>query len=320
MYYVSEDAVKAHVTQGDVTAAVAEAFIALAKGEASNFPVVRETLGYADAIFGFKSGFDRSGPTLGVKAGGLWPGNRARGIANHQSTIVLFDPETGGPHALVRGTYLTALRTAAASALSIRRLARADAETLGLLGAGGQGWFQAAAALKERAFKRVLIADKDDGAAARLAEQIHDLGVDAASVAARDMAAESDVVITVTPSFEPVIEGDWLRPGTHVASMGADTKGKQELDVSIPARASVFCDEPAQAVSLGECQHAHAAGTLPLERMTPLGAVLAGDHGGRGDADEITLFDSTGMGLQDLAAARIALQKAIDAGAATRLT
>ena len=130
VFFVSETDVAAVVDQAKVNSAIEACFANLASGEARNFPVVREKLAYQNAIFGFKSGFDRTGPALGIKAGGLWPGNRSQGLPNHQSTIVLFDPDTGGPTALVCGTYLTALRTAAASALSVRYLARGEAGTL----------------------------------------------------------------------------------------------------------------------------------------------------------------------------------------------
>lgn len=312
MYYVSEKAVEQSVTQADITAAIERVFISLAKEDAANFPVVREKLNYADAIFGFKSGFDRSVPALGVKAGGLWPGNRAKGLANHQSTIVLFDPETGGPHALVRGTYLTALRTAAASALSIRHLSREGAATLGLLGAGGQAMFQVRAALGERAFKRVLICDAAEENAATLKDTLSDAPVDVDTVDPQTMAENSDTIITITPSFTPVIKAAWVRPGTHLACMGADTKGKQEVETRLLETASVFCDEPEQAVMLGESQHAYGAGKLHVQNLTTLGRVLSGVHQGRRDEAEITVFDSTGMGLQDLAAAQIALRAAID--------
>ena len=319
MYYVSEEAVERSVTQSDVTQGIERVFIALANEEAANFPVVRERLNYADAIFGFKSGFDRSARALGVKAGGLWPGNRAKGLANHQSTIVLFDPETGGPHALVRGTYLTALRTAAASALSIRHLSREDAATLGILGAGGQAAFQVRAAFGQRGFRRLLICDASAENAAALKDSLSDLSIDIDIVDPRTMTENSDAIITITPSFEPVIEAAWVRPGTHFACMGADTKGKQEVETSLLETASVFCDEPAQAVALGESQHAHGAGKLQVEQLTTLGRVLSGAHQGRRDEAEITVFDSTGMGLQDLAAAQIALQAAIDRNLAVTL-
>ena len=319
MYYVCEQAVRDTVSQDEITAAIEDVFLALAEQRAVNFPVVREALNHADAVFGFKSGFDRAGATLGVKAGGLWPGNRDKGLANHQSTIVLFDPETGGPHALVRGTYLTALRTAAAGALSVRALACREASTLGIVGAGGQSAFQVRAALKERPFACLHIHDAATDNAERLKTALGDTGLDIHLSDPQTLAAASDVIITVTPSFEPILQADWVRPGTHLCCMGADTKGKQEVETALVAKAALFGDEPFQAVTLGECQHAFAAGCITPEGITTLGQVLSGAHPGRTDEAQITLFDSTGMGLQDLAAASVALQRALDAGRARSL-
>ena len=124
----------------------------MARGDAYNFPVVREAIGHADALYGFKGGFDRAGSTLGVKAGGYWPHNLERGLGgNHQSTVFLFDPDTGKAAACVGGNYLTAARTAAASAVSIKHLARQDAKVLGMVGAGHQSAFQMRAAARQRA-------------------------------------------------------------------------------------------------------------------------------------------------------------------------
>lgn len=319
MYYVSESAVREVVTQDEVTETVRQAFLTLAEGAASNWPIVREVLGYADAVFGFKSGFDRAERILGVKAGGLWPGNRAKGLANHQSTILLFDPETGGPHALVRGTYLTALRTAAASALSIRHLARPDAKTLGIIGAGGQAEFQIRAALKERGFETLLIHDQARDTAEQLGATLAETRLDMRIVPAEEAARQSDVIITVTPSVSPILEAAWIRPGTHLACMGADTKGKQEVEADLVAAAALFGDEPEQAVTLGECQHAFAAGMIGPGDIVTLGHVLSGAHPGRADERQVTLFDSTGMALQDLAAARTALRLALERGRAVEL-
>ncbi|HSF93445.1 MAG TPA: ornithine cyclodeaminase family protein, partial [Thermohalobaculum sp.] len=111
MLIVTEETAQAVVTAEDAFAAVEGVFAAMARGDAYNFPVIREAIGYADALYGFKSGFDRAGKALGLKSGGYWPGNAAKGLTNHQSTVVLFDPDTGRPHALVGGNYLTAVRT-----------------------------------------------------------------------------------------------------------------------------------------------------------------------------------------------------------------
>jgi alanine dehydrogenase len=319
MYYVSEDMVIDLVDQSSVTEAVAAVYVAMASGSGWNFPVVRERLGYADAIFGFKSGFTADGPRLGVKAGGLWPGNRALGIANHQSTILLFDCETGSPSALVRGTHLTALRTAAASAISIRHLARADARTIGILGAGGQSAFQLQAALPLRNFQTIYVADQDAALAEALAERFRSESRTVRVAGAEEMARRSDVIITVTPSYKPVIEAAWVRPGTHLACMGADTRGKQEVETELVARANVFVDDVAQACTIGECQHAVAAGIVSETDLHLIGNVVRGDHPGRGNPEAITLFDSTGVGLQDIAAANIALELARASGRAVHL-
>ncbi len=323
MYYVSEETVKELVDQAAVTAVIGPMYEAMARGEAVNFLVVRETLGYADAIFGFKSGFDRRQPILGVKAGGLWPANAAKGLPNHQSTIVLFDPEHGGPLALVRGTWLTALRTAAASALSIRYLARAGAKVLGILGAGGQSLTQVKAALAERDFRELRICDRAEEHARVLAAALATSGAYTDLIIrtcnAEEMADGADVIITVTPSWEPIVKAAWVRPGTHLACMGTDTAGKQEVEAALVAKASLFCDDPRQAVSIGECQHAFRDGLIGEETITPVGRVISAEHPGRRDTDEITLFDSTGVGLQDLVAARLALDRALAVGRAISL-
>ena len=128
MLIVSEAVAAKVVTGEDAFTAVENVFAAMARDDAYNFPVIREAIGHADALYGFKSGFDRAGLALGLKSGGYWPGNAAKGITNHQSTVFLFDPDTGQIGALVGGNYLTAVRTAAASSISIAHLARQDAK------------------------------------------------------------------------------------------------------------------------------------------------------------------------------------------------
>ena len=319
MHYISERTVIDLVTQEQVTKAVEDVFASMADGDAVNFPVVRERLGYADAIFGVKSAFDKTNPALGVKAGGLWPGNKEKGLPNHQSTIILFDPDTGEPLAFVCGTYLTALRTAAASAISIQHLARKDVKTLGILGAGGQAQYQVRAALMQRDFRRVVISDQSSMQSAALVQTLEDVPIDIAIASAEDMTRLVDVIITVTPSFQAIIKNDWVRPGTHIACMGADTKGKQELEPELVARAVLFGDEPAQAATIGECQHAISRGLIKQADIVSIGKVIIGKNQGRVSDEEITLFDGTGVGSQDLAAARVAVEIAITENRAVAL-
>jgi ornithine cyclodeaminase len=134
------------------------------------------------------------------------------------------------------------------------------------------------------------------------------------------LGAQADVIITIGSSTEPQLMADWIRPGTHLACMGTDTKGKMEVDPALLARAQVFTDEVAQSVTIGEAQHAVAQGLIAEDAVTPIGAVINGDHPGREGDDAITLFDGTGVGLQDLAAASVAVKRAVESGAAQRIT
>jgi ornithine cyclodeaminase len=294
--------------------AVEKVFAAMAAGEARNFPVVREALGHEDALYGFKGGFDRAGLALGLKAGGYWPHNlEKRGLINHQSTVFLFDPDTGKPAAMVGGNLLTALRTAAASSVSIRHLARADASVIGMIGAGHQAAFQLRAALEQRAFTKVIGWNYHPEMLPNIAKVAAEAGVPFEAVDLPGMA-QADVIISITSAFAPSLMADHVSPGTHLACMGTDTKGKQEVEAALLARARVFTDEVAQAVTIGEAQHAVAAGLLTPADIVPLGAVINGTNQGRQSATDITLFDGTGVGLQDLAVAAAVVDLAVQQG------
>ncbi|MCB1757192.1 MAG: ornithine cyclodeaminase family protein [Gammaproteobacteria bacterium] len=299
--------------------AVEQVFGAMARGDAYNFPVIREAIGYADALYGFKSGFDRAGLALGVKSGGYWPGNADKGLTNHQSTVFLFDPDTGQLQALVGGNYLTALRTAASSAVSIAHLARPDARVLGMIGAGHQSTFQMRAALEQRSFEKVVAWNPHPEMLGRVETLAGEIGIAFEAVEREQLGAEADVIITITSAFEPLLMKSWIKPGTHIACMGTDTKGKQEVDAALVAEATLFTDEVAQAISIGECQHAYAGQTISEDDITPIGAVINGKHPGRRSDDEITLFDGTGVGLQDLAVASVAARQAQQTGQGQRL-
>jgi ornithine cyclodeaminase len=316
---VTEEVCREVVSRADAFQAVQDVFAAMARGDAYNFPVVREAIGHANALYGFKSGFDRAGLVLGVKAGGYWPGNMAHGLTNHQSTVFLFDPDTGRLAALVGGNHLTALRTAAASAVSIAHLARKDAKVLGMVGAGHQSTFQLRAAAEQRRFEKVLAWNPHPDMIPNLAKVAAEIGLPFEAVERERLCAEADVIITITSAFEPLLRADWIKPGCHLACMGTDTKGKQEVDAALLARATVFTDEVAQSIAIGEAQHAVGAGLIAAEAVIPLGSVIIGAHPGRSSADEITLFDGTGVGLQDLAAASVAAKRAAEAGRAQRI-
>lgn len=294
--------------------AVEAVFGAMAKGDAYNFPVIREAIGHADALYGFKSGFDRAGLVLGLKSGGYWPGNAAKGLTNHQSTVFLFDADTGQPKAMVGGNYLTALRTAAAAAISVKYLAREQAKVLGMVGAGHQSTFQLRAVAEQRDFEHVVGWNIDPAMLSRVDEAAAEMGLSFEAVDLPTLGEKADVVVTITSSFDPILLKDHVTPGTHLCCMGTDTKGKQEVEAALLAAASVFTDEVAQSISIGEAQHAIAGGLIAESAITTIGQVINGDHPGRIHDAEITLFDGTGVGLQDLAVAQAALEIALASG------
>ncbi len=314
MLIVSEEVCQKVIGRADAFEAVEQVFAAMARGDAYNFPVIREAIGHADALYGFKSGFDRAGLALGLKSGGYWPGNMDKGLTNHQSTVFLFDPDTGKLHALVGGNYLTAVRTAAASSVSIAHLARKDSKVLGMVGAGHQAQFQLRAAAEQRDFEKVVAWNFHPDMLPKLGAVAAEIGLPFEAVEREQLGAEADAIITITSAHEALMMKDWVKPGTHIACMGTDTKGKQEVDPALIAAATVFTDEVAQSTTIGETQHAVASGLIAEKDITPIGDVINGKHPGRTSDDEITLFDGTGVGLQDLAVASVAARLAQQAG------
>lgn len=316
MIIVPEREIGALIGRAESFDAIEKVFGAMSRGDAYNFPVIREAIGHADALYGFKSSFDRAGLALGLKSGGYWPGNEAKGLTNHQSTVILFDADTGKVKALVGGNLLTALRTAAASAVSIKHLASKNAKVLGMIGAGHQSAFQLRAAVEQRDFEKIIGWNYHPEMLSHLEDVAKEVGIPFESVSLEQLGAEADVIISITSSFDPILLDAHVKGGTHIACMGADTKGKQEVESALVARATVFTDEIAQSITIGECQHAIAEGIKAESDIIELGAVINGNHGGRDSDDEVTLFDGTGVGLQDLAVASSVVDLAATKGVA----
>ena len=315
MIVISEQDARALVSIEAAIEAVEQSFAAMARGQARNYPVVRELVGYRDAVFGVKTGCDTAAPILGLKAGGYWPHNLAQGLGNHQSSTLLFDADTGRASALVSANYLTGVRTGAASAIAIKHLSRPDASVLGLIGAGVQSQYQLRATLAVRPIRKVCAWNPSADKLAAFGRLVQELGLEFVAADRQAVAASADILITVTPSQQALVEKAWIRPGTHISAMGADTRGKQELDPLLVAAAVLFVDEAAQAISIGECQHAFSAGLITQQSFRgSLGQVIAGLCDGRRSASEITLFDGTGVALQDLVVADLAVRLARQRG------
>ncbi len=288
-----------------------EAFIA-SVGDATVYPVVVAPVTERGHRFTVKSG--ASGTAAVIKIGSYWPGNDAHGLSNHGSSVILLHPETGRIRAVVEAAAGNGFRTAAADALAVQTLAREDSRVLTVVGTGHQALYEARAAFRVRDFERVLVAGRrPESAEARAAELREVLGASATAEVAveatsiEDGVRRADVVVTATNAKSPVIEADWVQPGTHISAMGADGSGKQELAAALYEQAALFCDLPDQARAIGEFSHA-----APEAPVTALGSVLTGAAPGRTDADQVTVFDSSGFALQDLAFAEAILARAGD--------
>ncbi|MFE1312843.1 ornithine cyclodeaminase family protein [Streptomyces sp. NPDC058755] len=233
----------------------------------------------------------------GVKIGSYWPGNPEQGLPRHHSTLLLFDQTIGRIAAVLEVGKANAYRTAAADALAVDLLARPDATTLAVFGTGHQAAYEVRAVSRVRPVQEVLVVGRDKDRAARMAADLASEGRTATVTGAEEACARADVIVTATNApadAPPLFPAEWVRPGTHISCMGADAPGKRELDPGLFSVARVFCDLPEQARRMGESQHA------PQETvLTPLGQVLTGRVAGRAD-DDITVFDSSGIGLQDL--------------------
>jgi alanine dehydrogenase len=228
-----------------------------------------------------------------------FPGNPRRGLPTVLGVVVLSDATTSEPLALLDARSVTALRTGAVAAVASRALARENARTVGIVGCGLHGAW-AARCLAAAGYGPGVCTDPRPEAAGALA---HELGWEAGD---RAGALAADVVCCVTPGAEPVVDARDLRPGLHLNMLGADGPGKAEATVEAVAACTLFCDEWAQASHGGELTAAVEQDRVTRDRVTDLGAVLAGDAPGRTDPGAVTLFDSTGLAIQDLAIAAAA--------------
>ena len=279
--------------------AVKAAFVAHARGEWTMQPKLY--------VANYPAGDFRAMPALGgghalLKWVTSFPGNPARGLPTVTGLVLLSDAETGALVALLDAAAVTALRTAAAAVIAAETLCRAGAESIAVVGCGVNG---AETARMFRALGQdVAVWDIDERRAAFVADRLG-----ARVAASREEALASDIVVTVTPGREVLYPEGSLRPGQHVSLMGADGPGKAEVAVAEIGRADLFCDDWEQASHGGELAAAVEAGVVTRDRVTDLGLVLAGEADGRRSAEDITLFDSTGLAIQDLAIAKVAVAK-----------
>ena len=284
------NAVFAAVDPAEAIERVRQGFVEYASGEWSMPPKV-----YLDVPNGdFRAMPARGGGIAILKWATSFPGNPARGMPVVQGAICVSDSDTGELLALVDVRSVTALRTGAVAAVAAQELAREDARTVGIVGCGEHGSW-AARCLAAAEYGPGVCFDPSPEAAGALAGE---LGWEAGS---REDALACDVVTCVTPGSEPVVHAADLHPGLHLNMLGADGPGKAEAEIEAVERARLFCDEWTQASHGGELTGAVEAGRVTREQVTDLGRVVTGAAQGRTGDDEVTLFDSTGLAIQDVA-------------------
>jgi ornithine cyclodeaminase/alanine dehydrogenase-like protein (mu-crystallin family) len=284
------DTVLRAVTPAEAIERVREGFIAYAHGDWQMPPKVYVNVPDGD----FRAMPAQGGELAILKWITSFPGNPERGLPVVQGMICASRAATGEPLALIDARAVTSLRTGAVAAVAAQELAREDAATVGIIGCGVYGSW-AARCLAAHEYGPGVCFDPDPDAAGALAGE---LGWEAGS---REDALACDIVTTVTPGHAPVVTAADLRPGMHLNMLGADGPGKAEMDVDAVARCQLFCDEWAQASHGGELTGAVEAGLVTRDQVTDLGAVITGAAPGRQNDDAVTLFDSTGLAIQDLA-------------------
>jgi ornithine cyclodeaminase len=251
--------------------------------------------------------------TFGAKLVSVFPGNFALGKMSHQGVVILFDPETGAPSAVLEAGEITAIRTASASAAATDALARPDASSLAIFGCGAQARSHLEALTRVRRFKRIGIWGRDAVSARRLALWTQETVAIEARVFedAEALAEQADVVCTVTSSATPILKGRWVRPGTHINAVGSSHAGPREIDTDLVAMSRYFVDNRRSALAAAaEFLAARDEGVVTDAHICgEIGEVLSGVVEGRRSAGDITLYKSLGHIAQDLAAVRYALRR-----------
>ncbi|MCP1714720.1 alanine dehydrogenase [Methanocalculus alkaliphilus] len=293
----------AHLTWPEVNTAIEEVFAEHGRGNVRMPSKVYIT--FPDGDFRTMPAAIPSMDLAGVKIVNVHPKNRERGLPTVMATTLLLDPASGLPTAFLNATALTDMRTGAAGAVAAKHLAQKKPLTVGLIGSGRQAYAQLAATAAACTISEVFVWSRSMARAEAFAAAHPEYAI--TPVARIQDACACDLLVTTTPSREPLIRSEWVAPGTHINAIGADAPGKQELDVALLRRAEVFIDDYEQATHSGEVNVPISRGEYPASAIAgTLGEVVLGAKG-RSSPDAVTIFDSTGLAVQDLAIARIAV-------------
>jgi alanine dehydrogenase len=248
----------------------------------------------------------------GVKWVNVHPQNPSRGLPSVMAILIYSDPETGYPLAIMDATESTACRTGAASAVASKYLARRNSHTLGIIGAGYQAHTQILAHAEVFSPISIKVFDVSQAAVTRLVQSLPQFSIRSCPI---EEALASDIVCTVTPSRSPIVKREWIAPGTHINAVGADAPGKEELEPAILKESLVVVDDVKQTSSSGEINVPVHTGVYSIDEIYgTLPDIVAGKKKGRMDSKSITVFDSTGIAIEDIAVAKLLYDKAKRAG------
>jgi ornithine cyclodeaminase len=310
-----ESEIRAVIGRPEAQRVVREAFVALARGEASLPGVIGLTLPNGGEAH-VKGAYLHGSRFFSIKEAGGFPGAEAHGLPRNSGLVQVFDAETGHLRGILFDNgYLTDLRTGAAGALSADLLARAGVVQAGILGTGVQAWYQLEALLSVRQPGRVLVWGRSEEKARAFAKEVGGrynwLPIEAVGNAYQAVEG-SEVVITVTATTEPVVREDWVMQGTHITAVGSDSPDKRELMGQVLAKADkIVVDRLSQCVEMGEVHHGVEGGFITAgDVYGELGDLLCGGKPGREREDEITVADLTGVGVQDAAVAAFVMEEA----------
>jgi alanine dehydrogenase len=259
--------------------------------------------------------------TAGIKWVSVHPDNPSKGLPTVMATTLLNDPQTGKLLCVINASSLTDMRTGAAGGVAAKYLARRDSSVIGIIGSGHQAWTQALAyreVFGDR-IKLVKVYSRHPEHADAFAGRVRaELGYDAQAYKTAQEVADSDIVATVTSARRPVLIADWVKPGTHINAIGADAPGKQELDSMLTIKGRIFVDSIEQASHSGEINVPWRQGLLNKNKLAgTIGEVITGKIPGRTSDEEITIFDSTGLAIQDMAVGHVVYGRALKEGIGT---
>jgi len=293
MRFISESESSALINHELAYDAIYQALIAATQPDTKSFPVVHGQASGTKNTFSIKSSANQH--LAGLKVGSFWEDNPKNGLPRHNALILLFNQANGKMAAAIEAGKVNAFRTAASNAVATNILARKNSKVLAIFGTGNQAKYECEALARIRNLDQILIVGRDQSKAEKMAEDLKQLGIKLKITNAKEACEQADIIVTATSSQSPLFKAEWVKAGTHISSMGSDKKGKQELPPELFSQSGLFCDLNTQSKLIGEFQHVPESATL-----MNIGDVLLATAQGRQSQKQITIYDSSGLSIQDL--------------------